>query len=307
MLRLLAQREQGYDDIAALMGLSVEQVRAKVKEALEEIESGEDPGAPPPLPVPEVVQPEKAEPPASTVEPVQPEKPATAPPPPPPPAVPPSAGGSSASPLSKISWPSSRRRLIEWIGGGAIVVLVILFATGTIDLGGGSDSSTTTEATIPAATAAESGEPSTTAAGSTKVTKAVLAPVAGGDAKGLALFGQLKRKIVLQVEATGLKPSPPGSSYTIWLYKSPKLALRVGAVEVPKTGLAVRLELPEEAFAAVATRVFDQIDISLTSNAAYKAEVARARKANELPKYTGTDVLRGPITGPVIKKPTGQG
>ncbi len=30
MLRLLAQREQGYDDIAALMGLSVEEVRAKV-------------------------------------------------------------------------------------------------------------------------------------------------------------------------------------------------------------------------------------------------------------------------------------
>ena len=31
MLRLLAQREQGYDDIAALMGLSVEEVRARVR------------------------------------------------------------------------------------------------------------------------------------------------------------------------------------------------------------------------------------------------------------------------------------
>ena len=32
MLRLLAQREQGYEDIAALMGLSVDEVRAKVKD-----------------------------------------------------------------------------------------------------------------------------------------------------------------------------------------------------------------------------------------------------------------------------------
>ena len=37
MLRLLAQREEGYEDIAALMGLSVDEVRARVKEALAEM------------------------------------------------------------------------------------------------------------------------------------------------------------------------------------------------------------------------------------------------------------------------------
>jgi DNA-directed RNA polymerase specialized sigma24 family protein len=30
MLRLLAQREEGYDDMAALMGISVEEVRERV-------------------------------------------------------------------------------------------------------------------------------------------------------------------------------------------------------------------------------------------------------------------------------------
>ena len=45
MLRLLAQREQGYEDIAALMGLSVDEVRAKVKDALAQLE---DEGLPPP-------------------------------------------------------------------------------------------------------------------------------------------------------------------------------------------------------------------------------------------------------------------
>ncbi len=44
MLRLLAQREQGYEDIAALMGISVEEVRVKVGEALAEVqESGQAP------------------------------------------------------------------------------------------------------------------------------------------------------------------------------------------------------------------------------------------------------------------------
>jgi pyruvate/2-oxoglutarate dehydrogenase complex dihydrolipoamide acyltransferase (E2) component len=53
MLRLLAQREQGYDDIAALMGLSVGEVRAKVVGALAQLEAeGEPrPDVPPPFPV----------------------------------------------------------------------------------------------------------------------------------------------------------------------------------------------------------------------------------------------------------------
>ncbi len=38
MLRLLAQREQGYEDIAALMGLSVDEVRAKVRDAAAQLE-----------------------------------------------------------------------------------------------------------------------------------------------------------------------------------------------------------------------------------------------------------------------------
>jgi DNA-directed RNA polymerase specialized sigma24 family protein len=58
MLRLLAQREEGYDDMAALMGISVEEVRERVKEALAEVEeppasepepeATAEPAAPPP-------------------------------------------------------------------------------------------------------------------------------------------------------------------------------------------------------------------------------------------------------------------
>ncbi|MBS1676962.1 MAG: sigma-70 family RNA polymerase sigma factor [Actinobacteria bacterium] len=52
MLRLLAQGEQGYADIAALMGLSEEEVRAKVVGALAQLqaEGKPTPDVPPPLP-----------------------------------------------------------------------------------------------------------------------------------------------------------------------------------------------------------------------------------------------------------------
>src|ERR1700759_3717433 len=52
MLRLLAQGEQGYADIAALMGLSEEDVRAKVVGALAQLqaEGKPAPDIPPPIP-----------------------------------------------------------------------------------------------------------------------------------------------------------------------------------------------------------------------------------------------------------------
>lgn len=281
MLRLLAQREQGYEDIGALMGLSVEQVRAKVKEALEEIESEETPAAAPPPasppPAPKAVEPPKVEPTPVAPPPTEP-KPTPSPP--------------------KLSPPSDRRRLVEWAGGAVVVILIVLFATGAIDLGGGSSDSTTTSAEG----SPESG-PGTTAANSSRVTKAVLTPVAGGEGAGLALFGKIKKTAVLQVEAKGLKPSAKGQSYTVWLYRSPKLVLRIGAVAVGKSGtIAAQFPLPAQVLAYVAGGAFDQIDVSLTPNAAYEAEVAQAKKQKRLPAYTGKDVLRGKITGPAIKK-----
>jgi hypothetical protein len=292
MLRLLAQREQGYEDIGALMGLSVEQVRARVKEALEEIESEETPAAaPPPPPVPaspppssKAVEPPKVEPTPVAPRPTEP-KPA------------PSSPSKAPSP-PKLSLPSDRRRLVEWIGGAVVVILIVLFATGAIDLGGGGSDSTTTSAE-----SSPEGGSGTTAANSSRVTKAVLTPVAGGEGAGLALFGKIKKTAVLQVEAKGLKPSAKGQSYTVWLYRSPKLVLRIGAVAVGKSGtIAAQFPIPNQVLAYVAGGAFDQIDVSLTPNAAYEAEVVQAKKQKRLPAYTGKDVLRGRITGPAIQK-----
>jgi hypothetical protein len=290
MLRLLAQREEGYEDMAALMGISVEELRARVKEALSEVEEPEPPAEPaepatpiaPPPPPPIVEQPPVAEP-----QPPAPE-PAPAPPSPAPPKQ-----AARPSPLARLRGSKDRGALIG-VGAGAIVVLILVVVLILGDDGGSSSSTATTD-----------GGTSLTAAEESKLTQAILEPADGGDASGRALFGRYKKSVLLQVEAEGLEPSPPGETYTIWLYRAPKLVLRIGAVPVGEEDegkLAVQLPVPTQVLSYVAGGAFDQVDVSLTSNAAYKAALAKAKAERRLPPYTGDSILRGEITGPAIQE-----
>jgi hypothetical protein len=291
MLRLLAQREQGYEDIAALMGLSVDEVRTKVKDALTQLE---DEGAAPPPLAPEPVTVEPLPAPEAPEEPVRTEKVEPAAPPleekPGPPAP-------KAAARPRVSLPKSGGARAAIAAGVAVVValIVVLAVSG----GGGSGDGTTTAASSPSGTEEAA---STTPTANPKLTQAVLSPVDGGNGSGLATFGRIKKNVVLQVEAKGLEPSPKGSAYTVWLYKSPKLALRIGSVTVSKSGgIAAQFPLPTELLTYVANGAFDQIDISLVQTAAYEAEIAKAKKEKRLPAYTGEDVLRGNITGPAVE------
>jgi outer membrane biosynthesis protein TonB len=297
MLRLLAQREQGYDDLAALMGLSVEEVRAKVKDALAQLE--EEGQVPPPLP-PEPI------PPVEPAAPKAPEPPEPVPSPARPPAAarPEPAAKASPAPVAESTVPARQRIQLPSSGRGragiaagalAVVALILVLALSGSDSGSGSGSTT-------AASGAAAEEAAPTAATNSKLTQAVLKPVGDSNGSGIAIFGRIKKSVVLQVQAKGLEPSPKGSSYTVWLYKSPKLALRIGSVAVDGSGgIAAQFPVPTELLAYVAGGAFDQIDLSLTSNAAYEAEVAKAKREKRLPLYTGEDVLRGEITGPAIE------
>ena len=280
MLRLLAQREQGYEDIAALMGLGVDEVRAKVKDALAQLE--DEGAAPPPLPP----EPVAAEPPPPVEE---------KPDPPAPKAARPAVRPPFTRP--RVSLPKSGGARAAIAAGVAVVValIVVLAVSG----GGSGDGTTTTASSSPSGTEEAAG---TTPTANPQLTQAVLSPVAGGSGSGLATFGRIKKNVVLQVEAKGLEPSPKGSAYTVWLYKSPKLALRIGSVTVSKSGgIAAQFPLPTELLTYVANGAFDQIDISLVQTAAYEAEIAKAKKEKRLPAYTGEDVLRGKITGPAVE------
>lgn len=295
MLRLLAQREQGYEEMAALMGVSVEELRERVKAALAELErEGEQ--APP------VPQSSEAKPEPARAEPAKPKQPTAAPPPPP------------AAPTGKrkgrFPVPSSDGAKI---GIAAVVAAVVIVVVLLITLGGGGGDSSTTSTT--AANAAETGaneatsgnlvseavEATETGEGERAVTRAILEPADGGAAAGVAIFGRVKNKLALQVVAEGLEPLGKGEVYAIWIAASPQKMLPLAASPVSKEGaIASRFEVPTELLAFLADETFDEIAITRISEAKLNASLKEATKSKESPAFTGTAVLGGTITGPII-------
>src|ERR1044072_6634219 len=122
MLRLLAQSDVSYGDIAALKGKSVEEVKAEVEAALAELDGTQAEQPPPP--------------------------PLAPPPPPPPPPKTPARAAPSPSPTAKMSplpsrppMPAERRRLLTLMGGALALVAVVLGAIALI-YGGREESGT---------------------------------------------------------------------------------------------------------------------------------------------------------------------
>lgn len=312
ILRLLAQRgEQGYEDLSALMGISVGEVHARAKAAAEELEAEGIPAPAIPEPAggggdsPSVAKDGEAPPgesPPPTV-PSQPkaEKPAQKPKAPPP-ALP---KGEPKPPLKKELKLLENRGLWAILAGAAIIVVflvVLLVGNG----GGGSDSSTSTSTTTAAAPgsvtkkAVEALEKSA-GKGGKEVTKAVLNPVDGSEASGVAVFGRVKNKLALQVYAEGLEETSGNEGYTIWLAASPQKMLPLASTPVGKEGkISAQVEVPVEILAYLANETFGQIAITKTDESQLKASLAQATKEKQAPTYTGTEVLRGSVTGPIV-------
>ena len=332
MLQLLLERGQSYEDIGSLLGLDVEEVRTRARSALTEM-GGEDPDrevgltdyllgqadpigradaarhvqadpganalahklvaqlrllAPgaelPMLPSAKGPAPTAAAPAASAPGPAQ-----AAPPAQPSPAE----GGRLSSP--------QRRLIAALIGGGVIVALIVLLATGAFSGGGGNDES-------QASTSGGSNGNGQTTANAGTLTKAILQPEGGGSGSGVAIFGRVRNVPVLEVRAVNLEPSPQGSNYSIWLFRNDKVSLRVGGVKVDKTGrILTQIPIPTQALGFVANGTFDSIVITLTKDSEFAAEVARAKKAKQLPQLTGDVILKGTISGPGVQQASSGG
>jgi hypothetical protein len=297
MLRLLSQRgEEGYDDIAALMGISVEEVRERVSEALAEAagpaaaapETREPPtpAAPPPS-APEPPQPVAQEP--SVAPAPEPDAPAVAPRP----AATRSRGPRQPPKVSGLKIPKDRGALIG-LGAGALVVVIFVIVLIVGGDGGGSGSP-------EAATEGGQGGTAPAASENPNLTQAVLSPVDGSDASGTALFGRFKKKVLLQVTAEGLDPSKSGESYAIWLSHSGEAMVPVGTAKVPDSGdLAARFQIPAAVLVLVARNAFNEVNVTRTTDTTLSAAIAKARKSKSESAYTGTDVLQGKITGPFV-------
>jgi hypothetical protein len=300
ILRLLTQRgEQGYEDLAALMGIDAAAVHERAQEAAAELESEG-------IPAPAIPPPPGASPGAEPAAPARPSKPepkapaAAATPTEPPRATAPS-GAPSPSASSEPRATRQRPKLSLPTSGGAraaiaagAVAVALLIAILLLSGGDSGDSSTT-------ASGSGGGEETVAANANPKLTQAVLGPVDGSDARGLATFGRVKNTLALQIEAQGLEPTAKGESYTVWLYQSPTKKLPLASTAVGESGkIGAQVEVPTEVLAYLANETFDQLDVSRTSDAALKTSLAKATSEKKAPIYTGTDVLRGPITGPII-------
>ncbi len=289
ILRLLAQRgAQGYDDLAALMGISVEEVHQRAKQAAADLEAEGIPAPKAPKPA---APSEKAK-----AEPVVP--------------IPHHEHGHGPKEIAHEAKLLENRGLWAILAGVAIVVLfvVILFVTGGSD--SGSDSTTTAAASsggsckvgtapkpngklITALAAAAVKSPK-------EVTRAVLNPVDGSEARGIAVFGRVKKSLALQVAAEGLPPSS-NCGYTIWIAANPKKMLPLASTEVRKDGrISAQVEVPVEVLAYLANETFGQIAITQTDESQLKASLAQATKKKAAPLYTGTEVLRGTVQGPIV-------
>ncbi len=314
MLRLLASGEQGYADIAALLGQSEDEVRAKVVGALAQLqaEGKPAPDVPPPIaggakPAAEVTPPEPepvAETPKATPEPepvvadaVAPsaDAAAAAPASPPPSSLPPSGGRT-------ITLPSGRK---AWLLAGGVLAAIAAIVVVIVLVSGGGDGSSSTASSEGTANVAEEGKDESEA-GAKPATEAKLEAVDGSEAKGLASFGRVKNKLALQVEATGLTPTEEGkTSYAIWLAQSPRKMIPLASTGVKASGkgagmIAAQFEVPIEVLGYLASGTFDQIAITKVDNQRFEAGIEAARKQKKTPTYLGEEVLRGTVTGPIV-------
>lgn len=302
ILRLLAQRgAAGYDDLAALMGISVDEVHSRAQQAAADLEAEGIPA--PEIPAPGVEGgPPEAKPPAEKKAVAEPVKP-----------IPHHEHGHGPKEIAREAKLLENRGLWAILAGIAIVVVFLVILLVSSGGGGGSDSSSTTASatgshceqptgTAPAPSGKAIGLLAASAIKSSKEpTRAVLNPVDGSEAKGLVVFGRVKNSLALQVAAEGLAPLPSCGRYTVWLAASPEKMLPLASIQVAKNGqIRAQVEVPVEILAYLASETFDQIAITATDESQLKATLKEATKEKAAPQYTGTEVLRGNVSGPVV-------
>ena len=264
MLRLLAQREQGYEDIAALMGISVEEVRERAQGRAGR--SSKPKAIPAPaIPAAGAARAGRRPSPKPTRGAAEPEPPARRPPP--------------RRPSRRRHGPAARRRRprpqaarprpkLEAARGAAAPARRSPPASRSWSLAdrrprrvGGGDDSGDDDHRPPRRRTPTPRKRVSASARTRKLTQAVLEPVDGSDAKGVAIFGRVKNTLALQVEAEGLEPTEKGESYTIWLSQSPQKMLPLASTAVGEDGkIGAQVEVPTEVLAYLANETFDQID-----------------------------------------------
>jgi hypothetical protein len=286
MLKLVAQPDTSYEDIAALMGLSVAEVRAKVDAALAELDQAAPAAEEKPLP-PE--PPEPKEEPKAKEEP-KPEKPAL-PPPPPAEKPKPAPKGRPSAGKPKIKLPDDRgARYALFAGIAVVIVLVLLLVTGV--LGGDDDS---TEPATTAGSGAETGE------NQPSPTQAVLAEVGDSGVSGRAVFGRAGKNVALAVRVTGLDQAPAGHFYVISIATpSGEQAPLVASLPNKANEIVGNFKIKPQNLGYLGSG-YTEMKVSLVATKEFATAIKSAQKSQTGLKIDGPTVASGEVTGPVIE------
>lgn len=315
MLQLLLGG-QSYDDIGSLLGISSDEVRSRARAALTEM-GGADPdskvqlsdyllGQADPIGRADAVRHLQNDPEdnalaarlASQLRLIAPQASV--------PEIPPAKGGRAATAAAAPGAPSagaetsgralpgrlgdavrgagsSKRGSQLLVAGGALALLVVvgvLAIAGVFDGGGDDDGSN--GATV-------------TDAASADLTIVRLGPLDGAsDGSGQAVFAQTEEQPVLQINLSGLAPSPQGETYIVWLYSSDSAAFPLARDRVTENGnLTGAAAIPTEIEPLLGQ--FGCIDVSLASNRETQQALEQAVEGESLPRHTGTSVLRGQV------------
>ena len=299
ILRLLSQRgAQGYDDLAALMGIPVEEVHSRAQRAAADLEAEGIPAPEIPAPSGGTGSPAGASPASSPkTERPAPQRPRPAPSTEAPKSIPHHEHGHSPKEIAHEAKLLENRGLWAILAGVAIVALFVV----ALFVGGGSDSGSDSTTTSSSGGNASAALEEAAAKQGKEATKAVLNPVDGSEASGLAVFGRIKKALALQVLAQGLEQTQEGEGYTVWLAASESKMLPLASTPVGKQGkISAQVEVPVEVLAYLANETFDQIAITKTDDSQLEASLAKATKEKKAPVYTGTPVLRGAVVGPIV-------
>jgi hypothetical protein len=327
LLELLLERGQSYEDIGSLLGLETDEVRARARAALTEM-GGLDPdrevgltdyllGQADPIGRADAVRHLGADPDdhalaskliaqlrliapgaqlpelpalrgraAARAEPARPA--ATA-------AGTASAEAVAAEPGFVESLSRRQRQLIAALLAGGVVAIAAVLAIAGVFSGDDSD------------------EPSTRAqsTNSENVTRAVLEPPDGGRARGVAIFGRVQNQPVVQVTIAGLRPSPEGRSYVIWLTGAAGesqagrgCAGEVCAFPLSRETVGERgtinglAPLPAQLITFLQRGTFDSIEVSLADDADVQDALRVAQQRTRFPQFVGETALSGAIVGP---------
>ncbi len=318
LLELILTKDQSYADLAGLLDVPEDEVRARARGALRELSGGVDPDRNVPLtdwllgqadPIgraeaarhlredvedsalagelltslaslaPEAVLPHLPGSPGGARRIRRPKAPRAAP------AAEPKGGGpAQRSRLSSLS--SHQTRLIVALGSGAILLVAIVLAvTGAF---GGSD---------------ETGSDSSSASGATTADQPTediqtipLEPSGSGDAQGTATFaiaGGSTAFVDLEIEK--LEPAPNGQAYILWLLVSEDQGHPLTPFQVDRDG-TFSDQIPIESFLTQLAARTQAVDVSLSESRPLLAEVEDAvAEGTPVIKYTGESVLRGVV------------